>query len=677
MRKIVNRVSEFLRCMPEANFSKNIAAISVLAAVLNFTLEAIGRKSAFLALVYMFTSPVGFVLNSLIIMITLTPCLLIKRRMAPILLVSAIWLSLGIANGIVLTYRSNPLSAIDLLVVRSMGTMTAIYFSLAQLILICIGIAAVLFLIVAIIIKCPPFKTYYRKTAVSLFILILSAGLLNLVTVMTKDTKYKTAEISKAYEDLGFVYCFSNSIVSHGVDRPEDYAEMADGLTATDVVYNNDTHVPDLLPNIVVIQLESFIDPSEIKGVEYSEDPTPNFTRLKKEGVSGYLNVPHVGGGTANVEFEILTGMNLDHFGIGEYPYTTVLRTTACESLAANLKSIGYGTHAIHNHIASFYDRDTAYASLGFDTFTPVEMMTDVTRNPLGWAKDEVLTREIVSALDLTDTPDLVFAVSVQGHGKYPEEPLDTSNSSFEADYYTVGPQSNGIKVYNIQDEAVRNQITFYVNQVHEMDHVVGEVLEELESRNEPYVLVVYGDHLPALPIDVKDLANPDLYETEYAIVSNIPFAITTENTNDLDRDIEAYMLSAYVQQLFGFRIGDITALHQHELDSGSDCDDILRTLEYAQLYDDSNVEYEPTSIRFGTRDITVSSLQKSGNTLYIYGSGFNQYTVVRIDGLKRSSELVDSCTIKVENVYFDIKDIEIVQVADNGDELAYAVRRQ
>ena len=87
------------------------------------------------------------------------------------------------------------------------------------------------------------------------------------------------------------------------------------------------------------------------------------------------------------------------------------------------LQSAGYSTHAIHNNNATFYSRDRVYANFGFETFTSLEYMHDVERNPLGWAKDSVLTEEILKALCSTEGRDLVFTVSVQPHGKYPTEP--------------------------------------------------------------------------------------------------------------------------------------------------------------------------------------------------------------------------------------------------------------
>ena len=88
-----------------------------------------------------------------------------------------------------------------------------------------------------------------------------------------------------------------------------------------------------------------------------------------------------------NSEFEVLTGMNIDDFGIGEYPYKTIVKETACESLAYDLKPYGYQAFAIHNNTGDFYDRNLVYPNLGFDTFTSVEYMWPDNYTPMGWAK--------------------------------------------------------------------------------------------------------------------------------------------------------------------------------------------------------------------------------------------------------------------------------------------------
>ena len=96
-----------------------------------------------------------------------------------------------------------------------------------------------------------------------------------------------------------------------------------------------------------------------------------------KEYSSGYYKVPAVGAGTANTEFESITGMSLHYFGPGEYPYKSILKETTCESAPYVLKNLGYSTHAVHNNEANFYGRRSIFPNLGFDTFTSAEYMAE------------------------------------------------------------------------------------------------------------------------------------------------------------------------------------------------------------------------------------------------------------------------------------------------------------
>src|SRR5699024_6299413 len=122
-------------------------------------------------------------------------------------------------------------------------------------------------------------------------------------------------------------------------------------------------------------------------------------TRSKRDWSSDVCSsdlVPAVGAGTANTEFETITGMSLRYFGPGEYPYKSILKETTCESAPYVLKDLGYSTHAIHNNEANFYGRRTIFPNLGFDSFTSEEYMPEEDdKNALGWVKDEVLTNHI------------------------------------------------------------------------------------------------------------------------------------------------------------------------------------------------------------------------------------------------------------------------------------------
>ena len=94
----------------------------------------------------------------------------------------------------------------------------------------------------------------------------------------------------------------------------------------------------------------------------------------------------------------MLSGLNLDFFGAGEYPYSTVLQDTTCETIAYNLREQGYATTAMHNHTGTFYDRNEIYPRLGFEHFVSQEYMPYVTYTEVGWAEDVIAASQALGA---------------------------------------------------------------------------------------------------------------------------------------------------------------------------------------------------------------------------------------------------------------------------------------
>ena len=289
----------------------------------------------------------------------------------------------------------------------------------------------------------------------------------------------------EAYSEYGFTPCFTFTFGQQGINRPDAYsaesvAEILDniGEDSDELVYpvfgekDNLTH-----PNIVFLQLESFFDVNTIIGSEYSADPTRNFNRLCSRFPSGLLYVPTIGGGTANTEFEVITGLNLDFFGAGEYPYNTILQQKACETLAYDLKDYGYSSTAMHNNSATFYGRNVVYPRLGFDRFVSLEYMLDVKYNELGWAKDAVLTEEILAALESTDSRDMVFCVAVESHGKYGEE---------------YEPAPGDVEVLSLPESIPLAPFQNFVTALSGPDALLGSLMRALVHFDEPTIVVVY-----------------------------------------------------------------------------------------------------------------------------------------------------------------------------------------
>ena len=441
-------------------------------------------------------------------------------------------------------------------------------------------------------------------------------------TIVYERDHREYSDLLMGYNRSGFVYSFLRSFVDRGVDEPEGYDEEI---------------IEDILADVSEAQTAppaqrkpSFMDPAEFMMAECSENAVPNFTALKETCSTGYLHVPVIGCGTANVEFEVLTGMRLSDFGTGEYPYTTILQSETCETVAYELKKQGYTAHTVHNNSGTFYGRNLVLPMLGFDTFTSIEYMQNVTYNALGWSRDDVLTQSILDALDSTQGADLVYAISVQGHGKYMSEAPETP--------YAI--TSTGI-----EDEDKKNGFEYYVSQVQEMDAFLGELVAALGRYSEPVVLVAYGDHLPALDgLMAEDMRTGSLHETQYVIWAN-DGSIAKD-----DKDVAAYQLTADTLGRLNMSGGRIMRFHQQNA-GDENYDHELAALEYDILYGDKYLydgvmPYQRTNMRMGVKDVVTTSALLREDTVIVRGENFTPFSVVYVDGKALDTFYIDQNTL-------------------------------
>ena len=602
--------------------SISVVQCVLLSFILNFAIEILCRRSLFSALAFLFTTPIFFLIDWVIVFSTLTIALFFKRRRFLYILISTLWMALGITNCVLVLVRTAPFEAVDLSILRTGLGIITIYMEIWQIVLVAGAIVAAVVALVFCAVRMKRSTRSLRTATISLLSgAVLCAALIvpaNLMGVYPRSFP----NLTDAYDEYGFVYCFSCSIFDRGVDKPQDYSEERIDEILADLNEAIPTAVTKK-PNVIFLQLESFIDVSRLADITFVDasgnavDPTPFFTSLKASYGSGLLRVPTIGAGTANTEFEMITGMSHHDFGTGEYPYKSFLKKRSCESLPFLLREYGYTSHAIHNHTGTFYERNVAYASLGFDSFIPLEYMSDVEYNSLGWAKDGVLTAQIMNALQSTESSDLVLTISVQGHGKYKKE---------ESPLYTA--------VSDSVEQSVLDALTYYVGQIAEMDIFIRELTEALAAYGEDTVLVMYGDHLPSLGLTATDFSLGDMYQTDYVIWTN--YDVEYE-----DRDLASYQLASYALLGAEMSVGNVFRLHQSMLVEGiSDYDDALRLLEYDMLDGegyayDRRFPYEPTDMQFGVLEILVTSVEKKGSGFVVSGENFTEFSVVYLNGKK------------------------------------------
>jgi len=628
-----------------------------LALILNLFVEMLCRRSLVEGFLHVIESPVVFLYNALIILLTLVPALFFKRQNFYLYLASVAWLGLGITNCVLLGMRTTPLSAIDFSILLSALNIVGIYLEPVQLVLIVAAILAAIALSVILFRHSAKMRPHYVRGAVLVSVTGVLLAIFTLLSVKSNVISTTFPSLAEAYDDYGFAYCFSVSVIDRGIDEPDDYdsdrvEEILDKLPET-----NETNAEEL-PNVIFIQVESFFDVNRLQNYVYTEDPVPYWTYLRENYPGGLLGVPSIGAGTANTEFEIISGMSLDYFGVGEYPYKTILKETPAESVAYNLKELGYSAHAVHNHTYDFYDRNFIYTHLGFDTFTPIEYMPNVERNFINWAKDSIIPREIMKALDSTEEKDLVYAITVQAHGKYP---TDLTGYETDLDYVYSGDG---------EDPIIHEQFVYFLSELGESDKALKMLLDMLSEYDERTVVVIFGDHLPALDITDNDIAEGTSLDTEYVIWSN--YGLECEN-----RDLAAFQLNAHVLDAIGVNNGNVTKLHQLGESNDSYLSD-LETLEYDMLYGeryayiDNILPYLPTDIKYGVAPVEIRGVSSESNILHVYGSNFTEFSRIKIGGIVYDTVLIsDSELMLISSASLILPEasamISVAQVDSNG----------
>ena len=605
----------------------------LLPIVLEFLIEALSRKSVIAAVKYAINSPLLFAFNTLIIMLTLSIAMFFKREVFALTTISVVWVIFGIVNFVILHFRVTPFSAVDFTLIKSAISVSSHYLNLFTIAMIIVAIFVVLIGLICLFQPLANEQHGYRKIIFSI-LCCLTLGVAIIVlhrssnSVQALSTHY--TNISEAYENYGFAYCFANSILDTGIKKPEDYSKQSVKKITKALKDEKNT---DKRPNIIFIQLESFFDVGYEKNLQFSEDPLPVFHSLQKKYSSGLVTVPTVGAGTVNTEFEILTGMRQHDFGVSEYPYKTVLKSKTSESICTDLKKLGYSTHAVHNNEATFYGRNTVFSNIGFDTFCSMEYMNGLTDSPNGWSNDDVLSREIMKTLGSTSGPDFTMAITVQSHGKYDGIALDDPT----------------IKVTGAP-ERKEQAYEYYVNEIHEVDRMIDTLIKELSNRKEETVLVLYGDHLPSLDIQKDDLSNANLYQTQYVVWDNMNLKKKTKN-------LHAYQLYAEVLDRIQIHEGMITKYHQQTKHRSKLYLTGLTTLSYDLLYGDNYAcdgenPFKQTELQMGTEPVKLTSVQKTKSGYRVVGSGFTPYCKVYYDGTLMESEWISSGCLQLQDEF-------------------------
>ncbi|MDE6663180.1 MAG: LTA synthase family protein [Lachnospiraceae bacterium] len=255
-------------------------------------------------------------------------------------------------------------------------------------------------------------------------------------------------------------------------------------------------------PNVIVIMNESWWNTDNIpEGVAtFSSDPMESYHKLARNCSSGELSANIHGGGTIGSETEFLTGLNIKYFtsftGIA-----TEIREHKIPTIVDYFNALDYDTVAIHPYDGNFYGRNALYTSIGFNKMIFEDDMSykDIYSC---YISDESLAKQIIKEYEENeDMQKFIFAVSIGNHIRG----LDSKHNFIE-DY----PYPISVTLSEDLDKEAYTDLVNYINGIYLANEAFAQLASYFEQKNEPTVLVMYGDHMPGFSKEAKALFNLD-----------------------------------------------------------------------------------------------------------------------------------------------------------------------
>lgn len=269
-------------------------------------------------------------------------------------------------------------------------------------------------------------------------------------------------------------------------------------------------------PNIIAIMCESYANLQTVAEYTTNQPVTPFYDTVTEDVIKGSLYVSTYGGGTANTEFEFLTGNSMAFLPKGSIPYQQYIDSPT-GSLARILKTNGYSTIAVHPYLASGWNRTSVYDNLGFDQF----LSADDFANPVymrGYISDACSYDKLIDLYEskTTGQPIFLFDVTMQNHGGYTNEYANFTGDINLPEYPGEFPDTEQ-----------------YLSLIHQSDAALKGLIDYFSSVDEPTVICFFGDHLPnmknsfyetILGENLSDLTAEEmlkLYQTPFLIWAN------------------------------------------------------------------------------------------------------------------------------------------------------------
>lgn len=476
-----------------------------------------------------FAQPKLFVLNGLPIVLFMVVLFAINHNIFITGAISVLVFDiLSYVNLLKIDGRNDPFVPTDITLMREGLTAAGDYkLDMHLPIILYIAFSAAAFFILGRYFKSPrPSWTFRVSTAVlaiTVFVVSMNVWYSNNELYDSFDVPERY-NISSVYNTLGFQYCFLHNYNLYPVEKPAHYS--SDEVKQWEKQYLKAKSNPKTTPNVIFIMCEAFTDISNDKSFAYSEKENPlylyNQLAKRDQVYSGNLIVSNFGAGTANTEFDILTGMPTNMLAPGT---TSAFRTVRhnTNALPRLFASEGYQTYFMHPGDSWFYNRSSVYSFLGIDNQVFKEDAFNKADSKGNMLSDEAFLRVLKNDFSNKDpdSPFFGYTVTIQNHQAY------------TYDKYSFKPDDVPLNV-EVSDTA-KETLAVYMEGIRDSSAMLYEFANYLNLLDEPTILVFFGDHLPnlgpnygayaELGLDIGNTDTPEstvnTYRTPFMILAN------------------------------------------------------------------------------------------------------------------------------------------------------------
>ena len=441
---------------------------------------------------------------------------------------------LSVANRIKIEVRDEPVFPRDFALLKEVGSAVGnydIHYPVSAIALV-VGFSLVLVL-AGLLVGCRPFPIARLRgwlgsllgAAASFAVL---AGLI--LTVYASNDLYNSFRVSNSsyvpsvFNELGFPYCFCHQFTTYLVDRPEGF----DRAEAEAWDQGGQTGLGEDV-NVIMVMNEAFSDITEDDAFAFTaeDDPLQNLHALEQDphAVSGHIVVSGFAGGTANTEFDVVTGMQASAIS-ADNPSSFRVVNRDLDSLFRLFGDDGYHTSFFHPGDDWFYNRENVYRWFGAEETVFIDQMESPAYKGR-WVTDDYMAGLIEQEFEdavADGEPLFHYTTTIQNH------------MSYTADKYGEGYDYPEVPLNVAVSDEVASMLEVYVEGIRDADAMLGRLVDYFSQRPEPVVLVFLGDHLPYLGDNQRayaelgmEIALPEAeqadplcaYETPYVVWAN------------------------------------------------------------------------------------------------------------------------------------------------------------